>query len=109
MSIPKEWQCTLTWLDPTFVHPPINEPILVIVGSSVDRGRGFQPHYAVETIKVLAEDPDGDDDAYAFDAKWDDMQLKCVTTDLDDERDYYSDSIKWWSHVPAIKDQETRP
>jgi hypothetical protein len=110
MTSPKEWQCTLSWVDPSIVNPPLNKPILVIVSSSVDRGRGFKPHYSIMTIKIVNEDPDGDrlvanemrDELDKGESKWSDLQFRCVTTDVDDDLDFYSDSIKWWCEPPAI-------
>lgn len=100
------------WNRPDQYHPPFNDRILVVLGSWNDRGRGFKPEYTVLTVKVMQEDVDGSEDAgeemaaelNSGDAKWKDLQFRMVDSD-DEELDWYSDSIMWWTNVPMFPDE----
>lgn len=100
------------WHRPAQYHPPFNDRILVVLGSWNDRGRGFKPEYTVLTVKVMQEDVDGSEDAgeemaaelNSGDAKWKDLQFRMVDSD-DEELDWYSDSIMWWTNVPMFPDE----
>ena len=97
-------------LDPNEHVPPLNRDILVIIESSIDRGRGFKRHHEFRTLRIWPEDADGDEDEGAAiygelergEAKWVDAQLRLQAGI--EELDFYSDSIVWWAEMPALPD-----
>ena len=108
MRKPDKCESTITWQNPDHASPPMNQPILAIVASSVDRGYGFKRHHEIMTLKILVEDADGNCIEGAEMLKdlsmghWGDFQFRVVSTSLDDELDFYSNSIEWWAIPPAI-------
>lgn len=90
-------------------HPPFNTPILAVVESSLDNGRGFKPHQTVVHLRVLQADADGDEDVGAEMAEeisdgtvaWRDQQF-LLQQDEGEDLHYYSDSITWWCVPPTL-------
>ena len=99
----------IEFLDPAKKLPPINTPILAVIESCVDRGRGFKAEYDFRVVKILPQDCDGDEDEgsaiYAEmergETAWEAGQLMLEAGI--EELDFYSDSIIWWAPVPKVK------
>jgi len=101
---------TITLHDPRKLLPPINTPILAVVESSVDRGRGFKREYDFRVLRIICQDVDGDEDEGAAiwgelerkELKWEDAQLR-LEAGIVEIDDFHSDSIVWWAPVPKVK------
>ena len=100
---------TIEMHDPRKVLPPINTPILAVVESSVDRGRGFKREYDFRVLRIICQDVDGDEDEGAAiwgelereELTWPEAQLR-LEAGIVEIDDFYSDSIIWWALVPKV-------
>jgi len=99
------------WTRPEDSTPPFNEPVLVVLGSWLNRGAGFQRHTTVSTVRIMQQDTTGDEDEgekmraelESGETAWSDLQFLMLDDD-DDELSAYSDSIQWWSAFPDLPD-----
>ena len=95
--------------DPSKDLPPLNTDILAVIGSSLDRGHGFEARYDFRVLRIICEDADGDEDEGAAiwgemergETPWEDGQLR-LEAGIDEIDDFYSDSIVWWAPLPKI-------
>jgi len=102
-------QLTIELKDPAKELPPLNTDILVVIGSSLDRGRGFKTHYDFRVLRILPQDCDGDEDEGSAiygemergECSWEAGQLM-LEAGIEEISDFYSDSIVWWAPVPKI-------
>ena len=102
-------QLTIDFKDPAKELPPLNTDILVVLESSIDRGRGFKRHYDLRVLKILPQDVDGDEDEGCAiyeemergETTWEGGQLM-LEAGIEEIGDFYSDSIVWWAPVPTI-------
>lgn len=102
-------QLTIELKDPAKELPPLNTDILVVIESSIDRGRGFKRHYDFRVLKILPQDCDGDEDEGSAiygemergETGWGSGQLM-LEAGIEEIDDFYSDSIVWWAPMPTI-------
>lgn len=90
-------------------HPAFNTPILAVIESRRDSGRGFKPHQTLVHLRVMQQDADADEDigeemAAEINAgalAWRDAQF-LLHDDEGEDLYYYSDSITWWCEPPKL-------
>lgn len=101
---------TIEMHDPSKKLPPLNTPILAVVESCVDRGRGFKAEYDFRVLRIVCQDVDGDEVEGAAiwgelergETLWEDAQLR-LEAGIEEIDDFYSDCIVWWAVVPKVK------
>jgi hypothetical protein len=100
---------------PATTLPPLNTPILAVIETCVDRGRGFRREYDWRVLRIICEDVDGDEDEGAIiweelergEISWEDAQLR-LESGIEEIDDCYSDSIAWWAELPSIPSPATQ-